>query len=373
MSLGLGLMLESPKIPSSADLFSVDELRILNEVGLPFSSAQEVRYARSLLERSRVNHDIVKNRYWILPADPVKGHEDEVQVGRGAKTSDFCGRWVSSSVCKNIEGHKDKTLAGVDCTDKIVVRHRHLWCHKSSCRVCFYRGWASREAKSIAGRVEEGERRGLGVPEHISVSVSEADSDLSMLVLRKKAAAALFDRGVSGFCLIPHARRIDRKNMKLKRSVHLHAIGFIEGGFDRCRECVHSRGDCASCDGFKGREVRGYARDGYIVKVHDRRKTIEGTAKYQLGHATTRLGIKRYAIVTWWGTMANRKYKGHALPVEDNCSVCGSEMVRSIHVGKSHVVKDVGSPDYRGVFVLPEFDADGEPNYIEVVGVGRNG
>jgi len=366
-------MLESRKTPSSPDLFSVEELRVLDEVGLPYASHDEVKYARSFLERLAVNHGILKNRYWILSADPVKGHEDEVQVGRGSVTSDYCGRWVSSSVCKNIEGHKDKMLAGVDCTDRIIVRHRHLSCHKSSCRVCFYRGWASREAKSIAGRVEEGVRRGLGVPEHISVSASEADSHLSMLALRQKAADALFDRGVSGFCLIPHARRIDRKNIKLKRSPHFHSIGFIEGGFDRCRECVHARGDCASCDGFKGREVRGYAKDGYIVKVHERRRTIEGTAKYQLGHATTRLGIKKYTIVTWWGTMATRKYKGRPLPVEDNCPLCGWKMVRSIHVGKGHIVKDVGSPDYRAVFVLPEFDEDGEPNYIDVVGFDRNG
>lgn len=366
-------MLESPKVPSSPDLFSAYELGVLDLVGLPYSSYDEVKYARSFLKRLAVNHDTLKNRYWILSADSVNGHEDEVQVGRGVVTSDHCGRWFGSSVCRNIEGHKDKMLGGVDCTGKTIVRHKHMWCHRSSCPICFYRGWASREAKAIAGRVEEGVRRGLGVPEHTSVSVSAADCHLSMLALRQKVASVLFDRGCTGFCLIPHARRIDRRNKRLKRSVHFHAISFIEGGFDRCRECVHDRDDCASCDGFKGKEVRGYAKDGYIVKVHDRRKTIEGTALYQLGHSTTRLGIKKYTIVTWWGTMANRKYKGRPLPVEDNCPVCSGEMVRSIHVGKGHIVKDVGSPDYRAVFVLPEFDADGEPNYVDFVGVDRNG
>ena len=48
-------------------------------------------------------------------------------------------------------------------------------------------------------------------------------------------------------------------------------------------------------------------------------------------------------------------------------------MTRSVHVGKGRVVKDVGSPEYLSVFVLPEFDEDGNPNYIDLVGFDRNG
>jgi hypothetical protein len=147
-------MLESPKVPFSAALFDEYERGVLDDVGLPYGSAQEVRYARSFLERLRVNHGILKNRYWILPVD--NPHVDEVQVGRGSPSSDFCGRWVTDMTCKNVEGHKGVMLGDVDCTGKIVVGHKHLWCHKSSCSICFYRGWASRESRSIAGRVEGG-------------------------------------------------------------------------------------------------------------------------------------------------------------------------------------------------------------------------
>jgi hypothetical protein len=364
-------MLESPKVPFSAALFDEYERGVLDDVGLPYGSAQEVRYARSFLERLRVNHGILKNRYWILPVD--NPHVDEVQVGRGSPSSDFCGRWVNDMTCKNVEGHKGVMLGDVDCTGKIVVGHKHLWCHKSSCSICFYRGWASRESRSIAGRVEGGERRGLGKPEHVTVSVPEADRDLPEPVLRERCAAAAFDRGMGGFCMIPHAVRIDRRNKRLKRSPHYHLIGFIKGGFDRCRDCVHNRGDCASCDGFKGREVRGYAKDGHLVKVFESRKTIVGTAKYQLGHATARVGIKRSPLVTWWGSMACRKYKSSSVPVEDTCPACGEEMTRSIHVGKDRIVRDVGNPEYVSVFVLPEFDENGDPNYVDVVSCRESG
>jgi hypothetical protein len=366
-------MLESPKIPSSADLFSVDELRVLDEVGLPYGSAQEARYARSFLERLRVNSATRKNRYWVLPYDN-KGHEDEVQVGRGVVTSDFCGRWLSDFVCKNIEGHRGKMVGGVDCTDKMVVRHKHMYCHKPSCPICFDRGWATREAKAMAGRIEQGVKCGFGNPEHITVSVSIADRDLPESILRKRTEAVAFDRGVEGFGMIYHAARMDRTGKKLVRKPHFHLLGFVTGGFDRCRNCSHGYTYCKErCDGLKGREIRGYARDGYIVKVHDVRKTIEGTAKYQLNHSTMKLGVKRHQVVVWCGTLSCRKFKSSPLPSEDKCVACGEEMVRSIHVGKGHVVRDVGSPDYLPVLVLPELDEDGNPNYIDFVGFDRYG
>ena len=46
-------------------------------------------------------------------------------------------------------------------------------------------------------------------------------------------------------------------------------------------------------------------------------------------------------------------------------------MVRSVHVGKRRIVKDLGSVGYESVFVDDEFDECGEPNYVEVVGGGR--
>jgi len=321
---------------------------------------------KSFSRRLRLNRAILKNKYWVLPVDDV-GHENYEPVGRGVKSSILCGRWVSLSICRNIESHKGVSVGGVDCTGKVIVRHRHLWCHKSSCPVCFIRGWSVRGARSIEGRFVEASKRGLGKVEHVMVSVAIADRDLSEPVMRKKCRVALSDRGVTGGCMIFHGYRIDRSRNVLVWSPHYHSLGFIEGGFDRCRGCVHERGDCRSCSGFKGREVRGYEKDGYIVKVFDERKTVFGTAHYQLNHATIRIGIKRFHVVTWFGSCGNRKFKSANVDVEVLCPACESVMVKSVYVGKRHIVKDFASADYVPLYIDDEFDEDGEPNYIDVV------
>jgi hypothetical protein len=317
-----------------------------------------------------LNRAILNNKYWYFPVDDV-GHEDFMPVGRGVKSSAFCGHWVSFSVCKDVDAHKGVVVGGVDCTGKVVVRHNHLWCHKSSCPVCFIRGWSVREARSIEGRFVSAVERGLGKVEHIMVSVALADRNLLESVMRERSRFALVDRGVVGACMIFHGYRLDRRRGALVWSPHYHCLGFIDGGFDRCRGCVHDRDDCRSCDGFKGREVRGYGKDGYLVKVLNERKTIFGTAHYQLNHATIRVGFKRFQSVTWFGNVSYRKFRGLRVKSEVSCPACHGEMVKSVYVGKRHIAKCVGDAGYLSWFVDEEFDS-GEPNYVDVVG-GRAG
>ena len=152
---------------------------------------------RSFSERLALNHAILQKKYWFLPVDD-KGHENYTPVGRGVKSSNLCGLWVGVSVCKNVEGHNGVSVGGVDCAGKVVARHNHLWCHKSSCPVCFIRGWSVRGARTIDGRLIEGGKRGFGKVEHVTVSVAVADRDLPESVMRKKCRDALFDRGVTG-------------------------------------------------------------------------------------------------------------------------------------------------------------------------------
>ena len=320
---------------------------------------------KDFVRRLALNSSILKNRYFVLPVDD-KGHESYAPVGRGLKSSVFCGRWFSSSVCKNVGGHTGVVVNGVDFTNKVVVAHNHMWCTKSSCPVCFNRGWSNRGARSIEGRLVEAVNRGLGVVEHITVSVPVVDRGLPEAVLRVNCRNALRDFGVTGACMIFHAYRIDRERNCLTWSPHYHCLGFVEGGFDHCRECVHSRGDCASCGGLKGRGVRGFAENGYLVKVHDKRKTVFGTAHYQLNHATIKYGIKRFHVVTWFGSVSYRMFKGVKLKSEKVCPVCQEEMHKCAYVGKQHIVKDVGDPDYVPLFADDEFNDVGEPNYIEI-------
>jgi len=323
---------------------------------------------RSFSERLRLNHAILKNKYWFLPVDHV-GHENYVPVGRGVRSSDFCGRWFSFSVCKNVEGHEGVSLGGVDCTGKVVVRHNHTWCSKSSCPICFIRGWSTREAHSIAGRFIEGDKRGFGKVEHVMVSVPVVDRDLPESVLREKCRKALVDRGVIGGCMIFHGFREDRARHVLAWSAHYHALVYIDGGF-KCRDC--KKACFEGCGGFVDRSYRCFEHDGCIVRVLGERKTVVGTAWYQLNHATVRVGVKRFQSVTWFGCCSYRKFKSVRVKTENLCPACNSEMVRCFYVGKRHIVKDVGSADYVPLFVDDEFDEDGVPNYPDVVG-GRFG
>jgi hypothetical protein len=317
--------------------------------------------------RLALNRSILQNRYWVLPYDDT-GHRAYVPVGRGEVSSDFCGRYVSVSVCKNVDAHKGVVIDGFDYTGKVVASHNHMWCKKSSCPICFNRGWAVFGARKIEGRINEGVNRGLGDAEHISVSVPVVDRDLPESVLRVKCRNALLDRGVTGGCMIFHGYRMNKQRDCLVWSPHYHCIGSIKGGFDSCRGCVHNREDCVSCDGFKGREVRGFKRDGYLVKVYDKRKTIFGTAHYQLNHATIRLGIKRFHTVTWFGSYGYRKFRGLKLKSEKVCPICQEEMVRCVYVGSKRHVTGVGEFGYVPLFADDEFGVDGEPNYLEVAG-----
>lgn len=330
--------------------------------------------SRAFSARLLLNRQILEKAYWYLPVDDT-GHEDFVPVGRGGKSSDFCGLMVGVSTCKNVEGHKGIFVEGVDFTGKVFVRLNHLWCHNPLCCVCFIRGWAVRGARAVEGRLNEGVKRGFGKVESVMVSVAVGDRGLPESVMRKKCRDALIDRGVTSGSMTFHGYRIDDVRHVLTFSPHYHCEGFIEGekGFDRCRECVHAREDCASCSGFKGREVRGFANDKYIVKVESARKSVFGTVWYTLNHATVKVGVKRFHSVTYFGRCACRCYRSDRGEVKVVCPACEEEVVHSVHVGKHRIVKDIGSVDYVPWFVDDEFDENGDPNYIDVDESGGGG
>jgi len=100
------------------------------------------------------------------------------------------------------------------------------------------------------------------------------------------------------------------------------------------------------------------------------RETVFGTAFYQLNHATIKVGVARFHVVTWFGSCGNRKFKSGVLKAVVRCPACGDEMVRAVYVGNQHIVKDVGHVDYVPLFVMDEFDENGEPNFI-IVGSRR--
>jgi hypothetical protein len=327
-------------------------------------------YERSLANRVSLNRAILTNKYWYFPVDD-KGHEDFEPVGRGAKSSELCGKWQSFAVCKNVEGHKGVFIHGVDCSDKVVVAHKHWWCHKATCPVCFARGWAVRGARNIQARLEVGVKRGLGEVEHMSVSIPREDYGLPEAVLRVKSRLALSVRGVVAGCMIFHGYRLDRERGVLVWSPHYHVLGFIRGGYARCRECYRKWNCLKGCGGFDDKNHYQFLEDGYFIKVFGERITVFGTAWYQMNHSTVRVSfLKRFHAVTYFGACGNRKYSSSEfiMPAEDVCPACGGEMTKSAYRGRRKIARNVGDANYRAWFVDDELDENGEPNYVELVG-----
>ncbi len=157
----------------------------------------------------------------------------------------------------------------------------------------------------------------------------------------------------------------DRMRGVLVWNPHYHILGFIAGGFDVCRDCVHELGDCRSCSSFNGREVRGFEKDGYIVKVMGKRKTIFGTAWYQLNHSTIRTSVKRPHACTWFGVCSYRKLKVKVEKKKEFCPICGEELVKLHHLGARRIVKERDSPEFVVSFIDDLVDSDGSPNWCE--------
>jgi hypothetical protein len=283
-------------------------------------------------------------------------------VGNGVQTNRWCGKFSSYRGCVRVDMHNGVTLLdGTNYSGKAYVEIRSHSCHKPSCPVC-YLSWASRAAHKIEGRLAEAKKR-FGNAEHIVVSLPIWDYGLCYEALRSKVARILKDRGVIGGCLIFHGFRYNHVRLWYW-SPHFHVVGVIKGGYG-CRNCDHERGDCRSCNGFNGREVRGFEKDGYIVKVLGKRKTIFGTAWYQLNHSTIRTNVKRPHAFTWFGVCSYRKLKVKVEKKKSLCPICSEELVKLHHLGVRRIVKDRGSPEFVGSFVDDLVDNYGALNWCE--------
>jgi len=276
-----------------------------------------------------------------------------VLVGHGKQTNHWCGTFGKFLACSRVELHDKmifdvKTGSLVNFAGLADVHPVFRSCDKPSCPVCYERGWAVREADNINFRFEECNKRidhvAFGDVEHIIVSVDPSDYGLSEDELNAKVLEGLKARGVVGGCIIPHHARFER-GRGWYLGIHKHVLGYIRGGMRRCRGCSHvnekgSRFFCKGCSGFYGVSKEFYKKDKLIVEVKDKRKSVFGTAWYQLHHATIRRDKKRVHVVKWFGICSYRKMK---IPKEarkeydakrkPKCRICGSELVRHEYCG----------------------------------------
>ena len=275
-------------------------------------------------------------------SDGYGSYGDFRLVGHGEVTSDDCGVFRSFMICDRVDLHDHVGLDGVNYKGKVFVRKIHRSCDKSSCPVCYKYGWASREAHKIEVRLAEGAKH-FGLVEHIVASVPLKDYSLSYEVLRSKIVKILSVRGVIGGNLIFHGFRFNSRKYPYW-SPHWHCLGFILGGYG-CRGCkkVCFKG----CGEFEDKTRRCFESDGYIVKVLDKRKTVGGTAWYQLEHSTVKVSVEHFHVATWFGVCSYRKLKVTVEKRKVLCPICGSDLFWADYYGVKRFVLDRDSPDYR--------------------------
>ena len=294
---------------------------------------------------------LITNEFW--------SYGDFELVGHGKQTNENCGRFVSFKGCLHTELHDKTTLDGVNYKGKVFVRKVHASCDKPTCPVCYKSGWAVREADRITQRIREASKT-AGVAEHIIVSVPKVDYGLDFEKLRLKAVKVLSSRGVIGGVLIFHGfryRSYDVYNNGIRNmrgwywSPHFHCIGFILNGYAQCRRCpkfeAKSVITCAGCDGFEARTRRLFEKDGYIVKVKGERKTIMGTAWYQLNHSSVKRNVARFHVATWFGTCSYRKLKVTIEKRKEVCPICQKELVPLRYLGNRCFIYSKDSVDYQ--------------------------
>ena len=261
-------------------------------------------------------------------------HGEFKLVGHGEVTNAKCGQFSGYHMgCDHVDLHDKTTLDGVNHAGKVhIARPIIHTCDKPSCPTCFKDGWARRQARTALAHLKEASKH-YGLPEHIIATFPERDWELPIEELRAIARKAMMDRGIIGGISIFHGFRFHKKLRYWHWGVHFHCVGFVLGGMRRCRRCPKPYGkiNCVGCDGFWARTFKVYEKDGIIVKIKGKRKSVGGTLWYLLNHATVKKGSTRFRVATYFGVLHKMKV---AVELRKSfCPICQSELVRLRYVG----------------------------------------
>jgi hypothetical protein len=99
--------------------------------------------------------------------------------------------------------------------------------------------------------------------------------------------------------------------------------------------------------------------------VLGKRKTVFGTAWYQLNHSSIKVGVRRFHVCTWFGVCSYRRLKVTVEKKKVLCPICSEELVKLRYLGVRRIVKVKGECGYVGSFVDDLVDGDGSLNWCE--------
>lgn len=256
-------------------------------------------------------------------------------VGHGNVTNSNCGVFAGCfNGCDRVELHDKTTLDGVNHAGKVhVAKPIFHSCNRPSCPICYKYGWRIRLAKSIEAHLREASKH-FGQVEHMMISVPVFDFGLSLEVMRKKVNGLLKKRGIVGGNIILHGGRYANFEEARRKGiaqgwrwgVHFHILGFILGGYSKCRHCERKWNCSAGCSGFDARAWKAFNEDGYYVKVFERRKSVFWTLAYELKHAIIKRDSVRPRVSTYFGVCARMKFTPEVRKAL--CPICEEPLVR---------------------------------------------
>ena len=106
-----------------------------------------------------------------------------------------------------------------------------------------------------------------------------------------------------------------------------------------------------------------YEKDGCIVKVKGKRKSVYHTAWYQLNHSSIKKGVKRFHVATWFGVCSYRKLKVTVEYRKSVCPICRHELVEHRYFGNN--------PDVLGVIRSGRRSCDKRRGYADLMEDGQ--
>ena len=105
------------------------------------------------------------------------------------------------------------------------------------------------------------------------------------------------------------------------------------------------------------RALFSFAEQFHTIQVLGKRKTVFGTAWYELNHSSIDVTRERFHVAVWFGVCSYRKMKLSPEKRKELCPLCQEELEDVVYCG-SRRITDVRSHDfhYKG---LADFEEDG--------------
>jgi hypothetical protein len=285
----------------------------------------------------RDHSELTRNADPLMLPTKVFGVSAFSLPGHGSSSS-WCGEW-RLRMCSNVDGHRDGSLDNASAAGKYVVETYRASCGKISCPICMEKA-NGKTAKRIEWKFQH--FFDVEYVKHVTASVPKPLYDVDAKKLRLIAISMLKACGVHGGCVIYHPWRERCAVCGGEIERYVDPLDENEGQKHGCVECGSSLttwvyGPHFHCIGVGKVHGAGdnYEKNGWVVVNHGIRKSIIGTAHYQLSHCGV---AKGFSTVVWFGSILMKKVDGKSkrrkfppLPLEKHdCPICGEKMTRPL-------------------------------------------